>query len=182
MISPRVVALVFLAGTLVAAGVTLISLRSASGATSLRGKIAPPINLKTRTGESLSLAGQKGKVVLIDLWATWCPPCRASLPHIQKIAQDHALAEKGLVVWAINSAETKKQVDAFMAENNYTFTVLMDENDSVSRDYFIEGIPTTIIVGRDGTVKDIFVGYGGETTEKQINGAIAKALAEPAPK
>jgi thiol-disulfide isomerase/thioredoxin len=148
---------------------------------SLEGKSAPVFALKTIDGQDLSLANMKGKVVLIDTWATWCPPCKASLPHIQKVATDKALAEKGLVVWAVNDMEEKPVVAKFLADNKYTFTVLMDDKGSVLKLYFISGIPTTILVGRDGKVKDTFVGYGGDATAKEIDAAIAKALAEPAP-
>ena len=172
----------FLAAALLAvAGLTLTA-RAANDPASLKGKAAPAIALKTLDGKDLSLADLKGKVVLVDTWATWCPPCRLSLPHIQKISTDKALADKGLVVWAVNDQETKPVVEAFLKQNSYTFTVLMDDKAAVLKAYFVSGIPTTILVGRDGTVKDAFVGYGGDASAKEIDDAVAKALAEPAPK
>ena len=166
------------------AGINLTAC-GASGASepaSLKGKPAPAIALKTVDGKDVSLADQKGKVVLVDTWATWCPPCKASLPHIQKLATDKALADKGLVVWAVNDKETKAEVEKFMQDNKYTFIVPMDEKAAVLKAYFVSGIPTTIIVGRDGKVKDAFVGYGGDASAKEIDEAVNKALAEPAPK
>jgi peroxiredoxin len=159
-----------------------LTARAANDPASLKGKAAPAIALKTLDGKDLSLADQKGKVVLVDTWATWCPPCKASLPHIQAIATDKARAEKGLVVWAVNDQETKAVVEKFMQDNKYSFTVLMDTKAEMLKAYFITGIPTTVIIGRDGTVKDVFVGYAGEATAKEIDAAVAKALAEPAPK
>jgi peroxiredoxin len=149
---------------------------------SLKGKPAPAIALKTIDGNDLSLADMKGKVVLIDMWATWCPPCQASLPHVQKTSGDKALADKGLVVWAVDAMETKPVVSDFLKKNNYTFTVLMDDTGAILKAYFVSGIPTTVIVGRDGTVKDVFVGYDGDDSAKAIDAAVDKALAEPAPK
>jgi peroxiredoxin len=172
------VASCFLAGTLLAAGLG-INLRAANDTpASLEGKPAPAIKLKAINGRDLSLADQKGKVVLIDNWATWCPPCKASLPHIQQLGADQSLADKGLVVWAVNAQESKATVDRFMDDNHFTFIVLMDEKGTTLRDYFVSGIPTTILVGRDGTVKKTFVGYAGDATAKQIDDAVNQALAE----
>jgi thiol-disulfide isomerase/thioredoxin len=154
---------------------------AASTPESLKGKPAPAIALKTADGKDVSLAAQKGKVVVVDMWATWCPPCKKSLPHLQKLATDKALADKGLVVWGVNAEETKAQVDTFMKDNKYTFAVPMDEKGVAMKAYFVTGIPTTIIVGRDGTVKDAFVGYG-DGSDKKIDDAVTKALAEEAPK
>jgi peroxiredoxin len=167
----------------VAAAVAIgLTARGDSDPASLKGKPAPAIALKTPDGKDMALADMKGKVVLVDTWATWCPPCRASLPHVQKLAADKALAQKGLVVWAVNERETKPEVEAFMKDNQFTFTVLMDDKGAVLKSYLITGIPTTIIVGRDGSVKDAFVGYDGDASAKEIDAAVNKALAEPAPK
>ena len=172
----------FIAAALVAVAGISLTARAANDPASLKGKAAPAIALKTLDGKDLALADMKGKVVLVDTWATWCPPCRLSLPHVQKMSADKALADKGLVVWAVDDQETKPVVEAFLKENSYTFTVLMDDKAAVLKAYFVSGIPTTIIVGRDGTVKDTFVGYGGDESAKEIDAAVEKALAEPAPK
>src|SRR5437867_8196733 len=66
----------------------------------LKGHPAPPIALKTIDDKSLTIPGPRGRVVLVDYWATWCGPCRESLPHLQKLADDKSLAERGLVVLA----------------------------------------------------------------------------------
>jgi peroxiredoxin len=176
------IAMLCLAGTFLAADLTLSSRPAAGDSATLEGKPAPAVTLQTRNGQSFSLANQKGKVVLIDTWATWCPPCRASLPHIQKLSQDQALADKGLVVWAVNAKEPKNTVDSFMTENQYSFTVLMDQNGDILKNYAIQGIPTTILIGRDGTVKKTFLGYAGDQSAQQIDAAINQALAEPAPR
>ena len=168
-------------GILVAAVALSMTSRAAGDPESLKGKPAPAIGLTTLDGKQVALADLKGKVVLVDTWATWCPPCKASLPHIQKVATDKALADKGLVVWAVDDRETRPQVEAFMKDNKFTFTVLMDGKGTVLKSYLISGIPTTIVVGRDGTVKDTIVGYEGDATAKEIDAALNKALAEPAP-
>jgi peroxiredoxin/tetratricopeptide (TPR) repeat protein len=155
--------------------------KPAAGPDSWKGKTAPDIALKTPEGKGVSLAAQRGKVVVVDMWATWCPPCRESLPHLQKVSADGALAGRGLVVWGVNEGETTADVEEFMKKNGYTFTVVMDENGDAGKSYTVTGIPMTFIVGRDGTVKEAFLGYGGEATAKAMDEAIEKALAEAAP-
>ena len=147
----------------------------------LEGKPAPDITLPSFEGAAVKLADQKGKVVLIDFWATWCPPCRESLPHVQKLSQDKELAEKGLVVWAVNAREEKGQIGQFMKQNNYSFAVPMDKTGQAMQKYKVSGIPTTIVVGRDGKVKKAFVGFGGDNTAKQIHDAVVEALNEEQP-
>jgi thiol-disulfide isomerase/thioredoxin len=141
-----------------------------------KGKNAPDISLKTLDGKDFKLSDQKGNVVLVDFWATWCPPCRESLPHVQKVSADDALAKKGLKVYAVNDKEEADTVKKFLTDNKYTFTVPMDADQAALKAYSVSGIPTTVIVGRDGKVADVFVGFGDGSAE-QIDAAIEKALA-----
>ncbi len=142
----------------------------------LSGQPAPEIALKTLAGKEVKLSDQKGKVVMVDMWATWCPPCRASLPHVQEVATNKALAEKGLVVWAVNQRENPAKVKAFLAKNKYDFTVLMDAHGQAARAYGVRGIPTTVIIGRDGKVANVFIGFG-QGSAQAIDAALEKALA-----
>jgi thiol-disulfide isomerase/thioredoxin len=144
--------------------------------TDLKGKPAPDFSLKTLDGKDVKLSDQKGSVVMVDFWATWCPPCRASLPHVQKVSADEALAKKGLKVFAVNDKEDADTVKKFLTDNKYTFTVPMDVDQTALQAYSVSGIPTTIIVGRDGKVADAFVGFGDDSAQ-QIDAAIDKALA-----
>jgi peroxiredoxin len=166
-----------LAGLSVVAAVAFAVSRSQASIESLVGKPAPAISLKTADGKDVSLASLKGKVVLVDFWATWCGPCKASLPNINKIANDKDLAAKGLVVWAVNLDETPDKVNAFTKQNNYSLTVPIDVGGAVAETYKIQGIPSTMVIGTDGTIKYAVEGFGGEDTEKAINDAITKALA-----
>ena len=141
----------------------------------LVGKPAPAIALRSLDGAKFNLADQAGKVILIDAWATWCPPCRESLPHLQKLASDRRLASQGLVVWAINQAEAPDTVKNFLTENRYSFTVLLDNDDLMGNSYGISGIPTTLIIGRDGSVKFATEGFGSGSAE-EIDEALASVL------
>ncbi|GIW76772.1 MAG: hypothetical protein KatS3mg104_1835 [Phycisphaerae bacterium] len=151
---------------------------SRAGVEDLKGKVAPDFELTTLDGKTVKLSDQKGKVVLLDFWATWCPPCVAALPHVQKLAADQELAEKGLVVWAVNAGEQKARIESFVKKNNYTFTVPVDSHTTTLKAYGIEGIPTQIVVGRDGTIVHVGVGFSGEEGNKKLDEVIKSALAQ----
>jgi thiol-disulfide isomerase/thioredoxin len=144
----------------------------------LQGKAAPDFSLKTIDGKDVKLSDMKGSVVVLDFWATWCPPCRASLPHLNKVSQDKALADKGLKVYSINCKEKPDTAKDFLTKNNYSFNVALDSDGKTEESYAVTGIPTTVVVGKDGTVQHVVIGYGGEETAKEIDDAVAAALAK----
>jgi peroxiredoxin len=144
---------------------------------SMKGKAAPDFTLSTLDGKSVTLSEQKGKVVLLDFWATWCPPCVKALPHVQKLSEDKARADKGLVVWAVNVGEGKGKIEPFMNKHGFNFGVPMDQKSTAMKSYGIEGIPTQIVVGKDGKVAYVSVGYAGAEGEAALDAAIDAALA-----
>jgi peroxiredoxin len=89
----------------------------------------------------------KGKVVLVNFWATWCPPCRKEMPDLETLWQE--FRGKGLVVLAISDEERGK-VEPFIAEKKYSFPVLLDEGRKVGEMMKVEGIPKTFIYDREG--------------------------------
>lgn len=151
------------------------------GPEALKGKASPDFTLKTLEGKEVKLSDQKGKVVLLDFWATWCPPCVKGLPHIQKLADDTTLAEKGLVVWAVNVSETKDKIEPFMKKHKLSMPVPIDADGATMQKYAISSIPTTIVVGRDGTVKKVVVGFHGDEGVKDLHAAVEEALKEAPP-
>jgi thiol-disulfide isomerase/thioredoxin len=152
--------------------------RADNDTSALQGKAAPDFSLKTIDGKDVKLSDMKGSVVLLDFWATWCPPCRASLPHLNKVSQDKALADKGLKVYSINCKEKPDTAKDFLTKNNYSFNVALDSDGKAEESYAVTGIPTTVVVGKDGTVQHVVIGYGGDDTAKEIDDAVAAALAK----
>jgi peroxiredoxin len=141
----------------------------------LVGKPAPDFTLTTLDGKTVKLSDQKGSVVLLDFWATWCGPCVKALPHVQKLAADKDKADKGLKVWAVNAREENSKIQKFIDDNKYTFGVPIDKSGDVMQSYNVSGIPTTVVVGKDGVVIKTFVGYS-EDNLKQLDEAIETAL------
>ena len=120
----------------------------------------PDFKLTGIDGSTVALADLKGSVTVLDFWATWCGPCVESLPHIDQINAD--LSDKGLKVYAINLQETKAQVQKFIVSKKLTLPVLLDSSGSTAKSYLANAIPETVIIGKDGIVKKVFVGFGGD--------------------
>ena len=134
-------------------------------AAALMGKPAPDFKLKDLTGAEVVLSEQKGNVVIVDFWATWCPPCVEALPHLNKLYQDKKAA--GLKVLAVSVDQDKSKVAPFVADKKLLFTVLLDTNEEKAAEKFgVQGIPQTVIIGKDGVVKKVFVGFGPGTEDE----------------
>jgi thiol-disulfide isomerase/thioredoxin/outer membrane lipoprotein-sorting protein len=108
----------------------------------------------------VKLSALKGKVVLLDFWATWCGPCRGWLPIVAKAR--HTFESKGLVVYAVNERETEAKVRDYLAKQKLDIPVLMDLSGNVGSLYRASSIPLTVVVGRDGNVFRVMVGLHGE--------------------
>ncbi|HOM41923.1 MAG TPA: TlpA disulfide reductase family protein [Bacillota bacterium] len=104
--------------------------------------------LKDLEGNEVKLSSLKGKKVFLNFWATWCPPCKAEMPDIEKLYQE--TKDSGLVILAINVDTDKKAAQDFIDANNYNFTVLWDENGEVSRLYQVTAIPTSYFIDTEG--------------------------------
>ena len=124
------------------------------------GTAAPAFSLPDLSGRSVSLSDFQGKVVVLNFWATWCPPCRAEVPdfvRFQAKYRDRGLAIVGLSL----DAGGARDVRPFAEEHDINYTMLIG-NDDVAKAYGgVVGIPTTFVVGRDGTIVKKFVGNPG---------------------
>jgi peroxiredoxin len=144
--------------------------------TETANKPAPDLSLKTLDSQVIKLSDLKGNVVVLDFWATWCPPCRESLPNLAKLSADASLASRGLKVIAVNAREPPEKAKAYVDDNHLPLTVALDLDGSAEETYKVDGFPTTIVIGRDGTIQHTIVGFGGKETEDELNAAIEKAL------
>lgn len=144
-------------------------------ASDLEGKDAPAFKLQGLDSKPVALADLKGKVVVIDFWATWCPPCRASLPHLNKLYD--AQKEKGVQVFALDEQEDKGDVETFVKDTKLTVPVLLDSEGKVGAQYGVTGIPQTVVIGKDGKVKKVFIGFG-EGSPEMLQKAVDDALKE----
>jgi len=111
---------------------------------------APDFKLKDLDGNELSFNNLRGKKVFLNFWATWCPPCKAEMPEIEKLYQETKNSD--LVIVTIEIGEPLSDVKAFIGNNNYNFKVLLDSNQSVAAQYGISAIPTSFFIDKEGNI------------------------------
>jgi len=149
-----------LLGSVISFLFVIVSLTACQGQmeSSTAGSLAPDFTLRDLNGESFSLAEAKGKVVILDFWATWCPPCRAELPHFQSLHREYE--GKGLVVIGISLDSTgAASVKSFIEDNGISYPILMGDRDVQASYGGIRSIPTTFVIDRKGHIVKKFVGY-----------------------
>ena len=115
------------------------------------GKLAANFKLKDLGGNDISLASLRGKVVFLNIWATWCAPCREEMPSIETLYKDFR-PDKDFVVLAVSQDTDSAAVAPFVKQNHLKFTVLLDPRNEVGENYGVDGIPETFIIGRDGRI------------------------------
>lgn len=116
------------------------------------GEMAAPFKLKDLSGNTVSLADLHGKVVFLNIWATWCAPCREEMPSMEKL-YDRLHGDKGFVMLAV-SQDTAGQdkVAAYVKKHGYHFEVLLDPQNAVAEAYKVTGVPETFIIDRAGRI------------------------------
>ncbi|MDR1146510.1 MAG: DUF2092 domain-containing protein [Verrucomicrobiales bacterium] len=135
---------------------------SAAAPHPLVGQPAPEFTLTDLSGQSVSLSALRGKVVVLDFWATWCPPCVAGLPKIWQVMQEHPDA----VFYAVNVKESAADIEKFLAKKKLaTLPVLRDADGKISDNYQAKAIPQTVIINRHGTVSAVHVGLPDDTRQ-----------------
>jgi peroxiredoxin/outer membrane lipoprotein-sorting protein len=137
----------------------------------IAGAEAPDFTLPDAGGHPVHLRDLRGKVVVVDFWATWCGPCRAQMPLLQQMQSE--LAGKGLVVLGLDVGEDAGKVTEFATRQSYTFTLLLGAEPDVSARYYVEAYPTTFVVDRQGRIA--FRELGGGSPDK-LRSAVQSAI------
>lgn len=118
---------------------------------------APDFTLKDLDGRSHTLTALRGKVVIVNFWATWCPPCRAEMPSMEQLHRE--LSDEGLVLLAINiEKDGRTVVPRFLASSPHSFPILLDEQEEVQQRYGVYKFPESFIIRKDGIIDDKVIG------------------------
>jgi thiol-disulfide isomerase/thioredoxin len=144
--------------------------------TRLKGRPAPAISLPSLDGGKSSI--QQGKVTLVDFWATWCAPCRASMPRVQKVWQEYQ--RSGVALYSVDTddpgPDRDHQVREFLLKNQLSIPVVLDDG-TASQAFSIGSLPTMLLVDRQGTIVWSHVGALNDRRETDLRRALDQALA-----
>lgn len=138
-------------------------------------------SLLSLDGDSVSLSRLRGKVVVVDFWATWCGPCQHEMPYLQKLVRKYA-GQADLVFLSISTDQNRAVVKPFIDRNKYEMKVLY--NDGTDQAYGVTGIPSLVLIDRDGKIQFKHVGFGGDgeafvsSLSEEIDGLLAHAAGE----
>jgi thiol-disulfide isomerase/thioredoxin len=147
-----------------------------NGPEQMKGKKAPAIKTQLVNGQKFELSDHKGKVVILDFWASWCGPCVQGLPIMQKVCSSFDQEKVRFV--AVNQGENKKTINKFLKNKNLTeLTVALDKTSSVGDSFMVKGIPQTVVIDQDGIVRFVHVGFGPDSGS-QLKNEITELLSE----
>ena len=138
------------------------------------GDVAPDFTVEMLDGMKITLSSLRGKVVLVSFWATWCPPCRQEMSHMQEGVIDR-FAGSDLVVLPISRGEKRETVEKFIEKMGYGFPVGLDIDQSIYSKYASNYVPRSVVINREGEVVYVAVGYD-EQIAQEIGAAIAESL------
>ena len=138
------------------------------------GDVAPDFTVEMLDGKRVTLSSLRGKVVLVSFWATWCPPCRQEMSHMQEGVIDR-FAGNDLVVLPISRGEKRETVEKFIEKMGYGFPVGLDIDQSIYSKYASNYVPRSVVINREGEVVYVAVGYD-EQIAQEIGAAIAESL------
>lgn len=123
-----------------------------------QGFLAPDFSLQDLNGQQFTLSELRGQTILVNLWATWCPPCKAEMPGMQAIYETYQ--EQGFLILAVNATfqDSAAAAAAFAEEYQLTFPILLDSSGEVSRVYQMRALPTSFFIDHEGVIQEVVVG------------------------
>jgi thiol-disulfide isomerase/thioredoxin len=135
----------------------------------------PDFSLKNMDGEVVTLSSQRGKVVVLNFWASWCPPCREEMPELQALHEELSRGDEAvfLAIHLADSVRERQNGIRYMMENRFTMTNLIDEGARLGSQLRIQSIPTTFIIDKDGYVQDMVL---GATTKDRLLRSIKEVV------
>jgi cytochrome c biogenesis protein CcmG/thiol:disulfide interchange protein DsbE len=142
------------------------------------GVAAPTYEAQTLDGARVDVAALKGQVVLLNIWATWCKPCRQEIPALETLNQRHDSAGLRIIGVSIDSPGEEDRIASYAKELGATYTLWHDPDNRVSSTFLAIGVPASYLIGRDGTLRWRHVGPV-TAEDPALNAALATALAEP---
>ncbi len=146
------------------------------GGPSARDKVAPDFELPSMQGLQVHLSQFRGQVVLVNFWATWCPPCRAEMPSIERLYR--AYASRGLEILAVDDERVGSGVvEGFQRDLTLSFPILLDSAGDVSALYGVRGLPTTVVIDREGRIASVDFG-ARDWSDRAARELVEKLLAE----
>lgn len=141
-----------------------------------RGFLAPDFDLEAMDSQRIHLQDLRGQVVVINLWASWCPPCRAEMPALQRVYEDYQ--DRGLVVLGVNmtAQDSVAEAEEFAGQLDLAFPILYDRTGLVGKLYQSRALPTSFFVDREGVIQEVVV--GGPLTEVTLRSHLEPLLEE----
>jgi peroxiredoxin len=127
----------------------------------IAGYLAPAFTLNNTVGDAVTLSDYRGQPVVLNFWASWCPPCRAEIPHFQEASVKY---NGQATILGVDQGEPQAVVADFGSALGVSYPLLLDADNSVNREYGVSALPTTVFVGPDGIIREVYTGI--------VNGAV----------
>lgn len=124
-----------------------------------KGNLAPDFELVTTEGKHIKLSELRGKRLIVNMWATWCPPCKAEVPELERFYEEHH--NEGIEILAVDLTDSEKRpadVGTFIKDYKITYPVVLDERGEVSKKYQVTSIPTTYVINSKGIIQQKYIG------------------------
>jgi len=161
------------AGTSAASGTGTSAASDAAGETAKQNKLVPiDFTLTDQFGNEHTLSKYKGKTVFLNFWATWCPPCRGEMPHMEELYQEYQKSGEDVVILGVASPNfsnegSRDDVIKFLTKNGYTFPVVFDEGGTLMQQYGLNSFPSTLIISPEGYIESYIPGAMDKSTMQQ---------------
>jgi peroxiredoxin len=140
------------------------------------GFLAPDFSLNTPDGHTIRLYSLRGQPVIVNVWASWCVPCRLEMPAMERVYRDYK--DRGLNILAVNSTSQDQvsQATAFAESNNLSFPILLDEQGEMVKQYLVNALPTSFMIDKDGIIQEVVI--GGPMSEVSLRVRVERLLEE----